>query len=120
MDFSRNKTPIEIIKGAFGGTYFRDIYSGINGKWYKNSWKEFDQLKNIDAKLYASDYYDVTVNKYCGASLIFWENEGYINKLGRYGWFQWYFRYQLGRKMIKEKLINGKKLQVGLGVNQSR
>ena len=36
MDFSPNKTPIEIIKeGAFGGTYFRDIYSRINEKWYK-------------------------------------------------------------------------------------
>ena len=31
MNFSPNKTPIEVIKeGAFGGTYFRDIYSGIN------------------------------------------------------------------------------------------
>ena len=65
MNFSPNKTSIEIIKeGAFGGTYFRDIYSGINEKWYKNSWKEFDQLKNIDAKYYASDYYDENVNKY--------------------------------------------------------
>ena len=53
MNFNPNKTPIEIKEGAFGGTYFRDIYSGINGKWYKNSWKEFDQLKNIDAKFYA-------------------------------------------------------------------
>ena len=36
MGFSPNKKPIEIIiEGAFGGTYFRDIYSGINGKWYK-------------------------------------------------------------------------------------
>ena len=27
-----NKTPIELIKeGAFGGTYFRDVYSNING-----------------------------------------------------------------------------------------
>ena len=51
MDFSPNKTPIEIIKeGAFGGTYFRDIYSGINEKWYKNPWKEFVHLKNIGAK----------------------------------------------------------------------
>ena len=34
MDFSPNKTPTEVIrKGAFGGTYFRDIYSGINEKW---------------------------------------------------------------------------------------
>ena len=30
MNFSPNKTPIEIIKkGAFGGTYFRDIYLSI-------------------------------------------------------------------------------------------
>ena len=65
MDFSPNKKPIEEIKkGAFGGIYFRDIYSGINEKWYKNPWKEFVQLKNIDAKFYASDYYDVNVNKY--------------------------------------------------------
>ena len=60
MNFSPNKTPIEIIKeGAFGGTYFRNIYSGVNEKLYKNLWKEFDQLKNIDAKFYASDYCDV-------------------------------------------------------------
>ena len=65
MNFSPNKTPIEIVKeGAFGGTYFRGIYSGINDKWYKNSWKEYDQLKNIDTKFYVSDYYDVNGNKY--------------------------------------------------------
>ena len=33
MDSSPSKAPIEIIKeGAFGGTYFRNIYSGINEK----------------------------------------------------------------------------------------
>ena len=65
MNFSPNKTPTEIIKeGAFDGTYFREIYCGINKKWYKNSWKEFDQLKCIDDKYYASDYYDVNMNKY--------------------------------------------------------
>ena len=54
MNFSPNKTPIEIIKeGAFNGTYFRDIYSSINKTWYKKSWKEFVQLKIIDAKFYA-------------------------------------------------------------------
>ena len=36
MDFSANKTPIEVIrKGAFGGTYLRGIYFGVTGKWYK-------------------------------------------------------------------------------------
>ena len=97
MDFNPNETPIEVIReGVFGSTYFRDIYSGINGKWYKNLWKKFDQLKNIDTKFYASDYYDINVNKYgvkCGTSLRFWENKGWINKIDSYGWFHWYFRY---------------------------
>ena len=53
MDFGANKTPVEVTKiGAFGGTYFRDIYSNVNEKWYKKSWKEFDQFKNIDQKYY--------------------------------------------------------------------
>ena len=38
MDFGANKTLVEIIKeGAFGGAYFRYIYSGINGKCYRKS-----------------------------------------------------------------------------------
>ena len=38
MDFSTNKTPVEIIKqGVFGGTYFRDIYSEVNGQWYRKN-----------------------------------------------------------------------------------
>ena len=96
MNFSPNKAPIEVIKeGAFSGTYFRDIYSGINEKWCECSWKEFVHLKDIDEMFYASGYYDVNVNKYgvkCGTSLRFWENKGWIKKIDPYGWFQWYFR----------------------------
>ena len=79
MDFSPNKTPVEIIKegdlsGTFSGTCFRNVYSNINKKWYQNSWKEFIHLKIINAKFYVSDYYDINYNKYgvkCGASLRF-------------------------------------------------
>ena len=91
MNFSPNKTPIELIReGVFGCTYVREIYSGINEDWYRNSWKEFDQLKNIDAKFYAPDYFDVNVNKYgvkYGTSLRFWGNKGWINEIDPYGWF---------------------------------
>ena len=61
MDFGANKILLEVIKeSAFGGTYFRDIYSEVNV-----TWKEFDDLKNIDLKYYYSNYYDDIVNKCC-------------------------------------------------------
>ena len=102
MNFGANKTPIEVNKeGAFGRTYFKDIHSGVTGKWYKQSWKEFDHLKDIDQMYYCSDYYDVSVNKYvvnCGTLLRFWTNKGCINEIDPYGQFQRYFRYWLGRR----------------------
>ena len=112
MDFGANKMPVEVSReGAFEGTYFRDICSGINGKWYKKSWKKFDQLKNINKKYYCSDYYDdVSISKYgvkCKTSLRFWENKGWINEIDPYGWFQWYFKYLSGRKLKDdERQIN--------------
>ena len=54
MNFGTNKTPVEVIKeGSFGGTYFRNIYSLVNDKFYKNSWKEFKDLKNINKNIKA-------------------------------------------------------------------
>ena len=119
MNFGASKTPVEVIKeAAFGETYFRSIYSNVNGKRYKKSWKEFNQLKNIDQKYDRSDYYDLRVNK-SGISLIFWENKSWINKIDLYGWFQWYFSYWLGRRLEDdERQINRwKKLWEGLERN---
>ena len=45
MNFSPNITPIEIIKGGFGVTYFRDIYSAINKEWYKKFMERFCSVK---------------------------------------------------------------------------
>ena len=102
MEFIPNKTSTEMIKeGAFGGTYFRDIYLGANGKWERNLRKEFSELRIIDWRFYCSDYYDVELNKYkvkTGISQRFWENKGRIIKIDPNGWFQWYFRYFLGRR----------------------
>ena len=101
IDFGVNKTPVEVIKeGALGGTYCREIFSGVNEKWYRQSWKELDQLRNIDQKYYYSSY-DVSVNKYgfkCGTLLRFWKSNRWINEIDPYGWFQCYFRYCLGRR----------------------
>ena len=115
MDFGVNKTPAEAIKeGAFGGSYFRDIYS-VTEKWYKNSWKEFDQFKDIYRKYYYSEYYDMSVNKYdvkCGTTLRFWKvRVGLIKLIFMVGfsgisstcWVE-------DQKMIKDKSTDGKKL----------
>ena len=62
MDFRPNISPVEVIKkGAFGGIYFRNIYSSVNDTWYKNSWKGFKELEGIDKKYYSSDFYDTAI-----------------------------------------------------------
>ena len=107
MNFGTNKAPIEVIKeGAFGETYFRDIYFGINGKWYNKSWKNLDELKNVDKKYVCSNFYDISINIYKvkhGTSLRFWENKGWINSIDPYGWFQWYFKYWLDRRYLDDE-----------------
>ena len=102
MDFGPNISPVDVIKkDAFGGTYFRNIYSSVNDKFYKNSWKEFKELESIDKKYCRSDLYDVSLNfngVECGTSLRFWGKNGWIRPVDPNGWFQWCFRYLKGRR----------------------
>ena len=85
MEFRPNISPVDVIKkGAFGGTYFRDIYCSVNEKWYENSWKEFKELNGIDKKYYCFDFYDVDLNYYgveVGTSLRFWEIKGWMRPI---------------------------------------
>ncbi|RYG70339.1 hypothetical protein EON64_00435 [archaeon] len=69
-----NLAPKEVLqRGSFGGTYFRQITSGVTGETYKNVWKEFpsdwfDEI-NVTTQIASQDYRD-SINTY-GVSHVF-------------------------------------------------
>lgn len=103
-EFTPNRTPDEMLKmGVFGGTYFRDIKSGVTGKWYRDTWKELPKewVKEILETHVKSNKCDTSINYYkvkSGSSLQKWEQSGWIRKQDPYGWFQWYCRFYMGRR----------------------
>jgi len=108
-DFTPNVSPKEMFElGVFGGTYFRDIYSGVNKRQYKNSWKEFDNwFKKLDKKkmIYSKEC-DININYFgekSGTSLKSWEEKKWIHPQDPYGWVQWYCRFYKGRRMDDDR-----------------
>lgn len=101
-EFRPNLTPAEIFsQGAFGGTYWRKIHSGVTGKDYKNKWKKYPELRDIPTELMTRDTPDVSLNKYgvwSGTSLEYWEERGWIAAQDPYGWVQWYCEFYGGRR----------------------
>ena len=76
--------------GVFGGSYF-----GNNIKEYPKTWF-------IKAKL--SKTFDVNINRFkvkAGLSREHWIEKGWIFKEDPLGWFQWYCRYSMGRRIPK-------------------
>ena len=74
--------------GVFGGAYF-----GKNINEYPKSW--FEKAK-------ISKNFDVNLNRFkiaAGLSREHWVEKGWIFKEDPLGWFQWYCRFSLGRRI---------------------
>jgi hypothetical protein len=103
-EFTPNLSPEEMFRsGAFGGTYWRPIYSSITERNYKNQHKKFPSSwwKDIPAEHLVSSVYDVSINKYgvkVGSSLEYWEDHNWITKYDPYGWVMWYCNFYEGRR----------------------
>lgn len=92
-EFKPELTPKQLLAmGVFGGKYMTDCRDEFPDSWYKNAklCHEFH-----DPKL---NYFGVNASK----PLSYWRKKGWIHPVDPRGWFQWYCRYYLGRRMKEE------------------
>ena len=105
-NFKPNLTPKEIFRlGSFGGTYWREIYSCVTKKCYKNKHKKYPShwWKNIPTAWLTTEWenYDKKINQYkvkVGTTLEFWEEKEWITENHPYGWVQWYCDFYMGKR----------------------
>ena len=87
--FEPQITPQKMLEmGVFGGSYFDDKIKEYPKSWFKN------------AKL--SKTFDVKKNQFkvkAGLSRKEWMDKGWIFKEDPLGWFQWYCRFENGRRI---------------------
>ena len=99
-EFRPTLTPRQIFAaGAFGGTYWRPIDSGVTGRHYEGEHLKYNW--DLPERMLSSPVCDPSVNKYgvtSGQSLAEWERKGWIKAQDPYGWVQWYCEFYLGRR----------------------
>ena len=92
LEFKPQLTPKEMLEmGVFGGWYFK---TEDNMKEFPSDW--FD-----NAKL-SSNGFNVSLNKFrvaSGQSIEIWKSKGWITTDDPLGWFQWYCRFTMGRRI---------------------
>lgn len=91
--FKPQLTPKEMLEmGVFGGKYMTDCTKEFPKDWFKK-----DKLchEKHDANI---NYFKVNASQ----PLAVWRKNGWIYKEDPRGWFQWYCRYYMGRRIPQE------------------
>ena len=92
-EFRPELTPAEMLAlGVFGGKYMTDTRGEFPASWFKRAKLS---PKKRDAKL---NCFGVNASQ----PLSVWRAKGWIHPDDPRGWFQWYCRYHLGRRVFEE------------------
>ncbi len=91
--FQPSLTPKQMLElGVFGGVYMRDCREEYPREWFTHAkFATGKRDKNVN-------YFKVHASQ----SLKVWRQKGWIYKDDPRGWFEWYCRYYMGRRIPKE------------------
>lgn len=93
--FTPELTPKQMLAlGVFGGVYMRDCKKEFPKDWFTKA-KLQKEGEGPDPKL---NFFTVRASQ----PLSVWKAKGWIYKDDPRGWFQWYCRYYMGRRIPKE------------------
>lgn len=95
-EFKPNVTPKQMLAmGVFGGIYMRDCTKEFPKDWFVRA--KFAEGNKRDKNL---NYFGVNASQ----SLAEWKHKNWISKDDPRGWFQWYCRYYMGRRIPREDI----------------
>ena len=92
-EFAPDLTPKQMLElGVFGGKYMTDCRQEFPADWFTNA-KLCHEFHN--PKL---NFFEINASQ----PLSVWRAKGWIHQDDPRGWFQWYCRYFMGRRMPQE------------------
>lgn len=95
-EFKPDLTPQEMLAlGVFGGIYMRDCTNEFPKEWFTHAKFAPQHSRIHDASL---NLFNVNASQ----PLSVWKKKGWIYKDDPRGWFQWYCRYYMGRRIPDE------------------
>ena len=92
-DFKPELTPAEMLRlGVFGGKYMTDTRGEFPQSWFERA-RLSPGGRNPSLNFFGVD---------ASQPLSVWRSKGWIHPHDPRGWFQWYCRYYLGRRLAGE------------------